>query len=107
MKLNLADFWGLFGIPEPEEVYRFDGSRRFRFDFAWPQYLIAVEIEGGIWIKAAGSHNRPIHFMKDMTKYNLAALHGWRVFRFTPTQFNNGEAGEFLEELFRKLKETN
>ena len=35
---------------EPE--YRFHPVRRWRFDFANPEYKVAIEFEGGIW--AAG-----------------------------------------------------
>ena len=33
-------------VPAWEEEYVFFDGRRFRFDFAWPPFLIAVEIEG-------------------------------------------------------------
>jgi very-short-patch-repair endonuclease len=98
MKLDLSRFWSLFGIPDPVEEFRFDPNRRWRFDFAWPHYRIAVEVEGGIWM--GGRHNRPVGYAKDLEKYNKAAKDGWRVFRFTPQQFKNGEAGEFLEPIF-------
>ena len=100
MKLNLSNFWGLFGIPAPVEEYRFVKDRRWRFDFAWPKYLVACECEGGIWY--GGRHNRPVGYQKDMEKYNRAAAEGWAVFRFTPQQFKSGEAGEFLGEYFKK-----
>lgn len=103
MKLNLSDFWSLFSIPEPVEEYKFLPDRRFRFDYCWPKYHVACECEGGIWIPGGGGHNRPIHFEKDLTKYNLAALNGWVIFRFTPKQFKSGEAGEILEKYFRKI----
>lgn len=104
MKLNLSDFWSLFSIPEPIEEYRFCPDRRWRFDYAWEKYKIALEVEGGIWLRgAAFAHNRPIHFMKDVEKYNRAAFEGWTVFRFTPQQFKSGEAGELLGEYFKKI----
>lgn len=61
--------------------YRFAPPRRFRFDFADPVTLIAVEIEGGNW--TGGRHTRGSGFEMDCKKYNLAALRGWKVFRFT------------------------
>ena len=100
MKLNLSDFWSLFSIPEPVVEYKFLTDRRFRFDFAWLKYRIAVEINGGVFI--GGRHTRGYGYQRDMEKLNLAQAAGWKVFQFTPQQFKNGEAGEFLEEIFRK-----
>lgn len=62
--------------------YRFYMQRRWRFDYALPLYKIAVEVEGGVWTR--GRHVRPKGFLNDITKYNTAALLGWRVFRTTP-----------------------
>ena len=56
-------------------------GRKWRFDFAWPDYMIAVELEGGIWKR--GRHQRPLGFISDTEKYNAAARLGWRVLRFT------------------------
>lgn len=76
-------------INKPDREYKFLESRRFRFDFAWPEEKIAVEIEGGIW--SGGRHTRGKGYQKDMEKYNLAVLEGWRVLRFTPDQINKNE----------------
>lgn len=34
------------GVPLPAVEYRGIPGRRFRFDFAWPELMLAVEIEG-------------------------------------------------------------
>lgn len=64
--------------------HKFHNKRRWRFDFAHPIHMIAVEIEGGVWIK--GRHTRGSGFVKDMEKYNSAEVSGWTVLRFTPDQ---------------------
>jgi len=69
------------GLPLPSREYVFCAERKFRFDFAWPVHRIAVEIEGGVFSR--GRHTRPMGFIKDCEKYNMAALHGWRVLRYT------------------------
>lgn len=101
MKLNLSDFWSLFSIPEPIEEYKFCEDRRWRFDYAWVKYHVALEIEGGLW--SGGRHNRPVGYQKDMEKYNRAGFDNWVVFRFTPEQFKDGTAGEFLEKYFDQI----
>ncbi len=68
------------GVPE----FRFHPTRKWRFDFAWPEHKVAMEIEGAVWVR--GRHTRGSGFVKDMEKYNAAASLGWRVFRFTPQQ---------------------
>lgn len=46
-------------IPGPKTEYRFHAKRRFLFDFAWPEFKVAVEIEGGTWNrKKPGRHTR-------------------------------------------------
>ena len=64
--------------------YKFHPERRWRFDYAIPEYKIALEVEGGVWTQ--GRHTRPQGFLGDVEKYNQATLMGWRVFRTTPTE---------------------
>jgi very-short-patch-repair endonuclease len=61
--------------------YRFDSVRQFKFDFAIPEYRIAVEYEGGTW--TGGGHVRGKVYSSNCEKYNLAAIQGWRVLRYT------------------------
>lgn len=68
--------------PEPEQEYLFAlkaMGRRWRFDFAWPDSLVAVEIDGGQWTPHGGRHNTDA----DREKLNAAAALGWRVMRFS------------------------
>lgn len=68
------------GLPEPEREHRFC-ERRWRFDWAWPERMVAVELEGGIWTN--GRHTRATGYQKDIEKYNTAVLLGWKLIRFT------------------------
>lgn len=70
------------GLPEPVTEYKFHVARKWRFDYAWPLQMIALEVEGGIW--TGGRHTRGSGFLKDVEKYNAAAVHGWRVLRCVP-----------------------
>ena len=70
------------GLPPPVAEYRFAPPRRWRFDFAWPELLIAVEVEGGVWSR--GRHVRGRGYLGDLEKYNAAVVMGWRVLRYTP-----------------------
>ena len=75
--------------------YRFHDERRWRFDFAWPEKWVALEIEGGAWVR--GRHNRAAGFVKDCEKYSVAAAEGWRVLRVTRQQIESGQALEWVE----------
>lgn len=90
-------------LPQPVPEYVFALPRKWRFDFAWPQRQLAVEVEGGVYI--AGRHTRGDSFERDCEKYNEAALLGWLVLRVTPDQVTNGQAIAWIERALAR-KET-
>lgn len=66
--------------PGWEKEYKFDGRRRFRFDFGNHLYNIAVEMEGGIY--TGTGHAKTGRYLKDMEKYNIGQLKGWIILRY-------------------------
>ena len=71
------------GIPKPELEFHFHTTRKWRFDFSWTvPRLVALEVEGGVWTR--GRHGRGSGIVKDIEKYNAAALDGWLVLRVLP-----------------------
>jgi very-short-patch-repair endonuclease len=66
--------------------HQFDAARRWRFDFAWPDLMVAVEVEGGQWVGGHGGSR----FRKDAEKYNEAAIQGWMVLRLTTDMVDDG-----------------
>lgn len=84
------------GIPDPVREHRFFADRRWRFDFAWPKQMLAVEVEGGVW--SNGRHTRPAGFLADIEKYNRATLLGWRVLRVTGEEIRGGSAVAIIIE---------
>lgn len=90
------------GLPEPSIEHRFHPVRRWRFDFAWPDSMVAVEVEGGVY--SGGRHTRGVGFENDCEKYNEATLLGWRVMRVTGTQIQSGQAVEWIERaIYRQV----
>lgn len=85
-------------IKKPVTEHKFLKDRKFRFDFAWPDEKIAVEIEGGIW--TGGRHTRGKGYLKDMEKYNLAVLNSWKVLRFSTDQIMKNETYMNIKRLF-------
>jgi hypothetical protein len=86
------------GLPDPVTEHRFHPDRRWRFDFAWPSKLVAVEIHGGLW--TGGRHSGGRGQLGDMEKMNAAQMLGWRVLQYTPQQL-----GQALTDLAQLLRE--
>lgn len=86
-------------LPKPVREYQFAKTqgRRWRFDFSWPNHLVACECEGGIFVQ--GRHTRGRGFEADCEKYLAALLAGWRVARVTPAMIDDGRAIEALKRL--------
>lgn len=95
-------------IPAPEAEYRFHPIRRWRVDFAWPKYLLAVEIDGTcFWNPKArgGRHNTD----SDRCKMNCLQEMGWTVFRFSTLQIKDDVNGcvEIVNKfILRRLSNT-
>lgn len=77
------------GLPDPVPEFVFHPHRKWRFDYAWPQEKVAVEIEGGIFAREGGRHNRGAGMKADMEKYNAAVILGWGVLRFIPEEMHH------------------
>lgn len=86
------------GLPEPKTEYRFDETRRWRFDIAYPDQKIAMEVDGGTW--GNGRHVRGQGYENDCTKLNTAVILGWAVLRFTGDMVRDGRAVAQVEKIF-------
>ena len=84
------------GLPAPVREYTFAPKRRYRSDFAFPNHMLLVEIEGAIY--TGGRHVRGAGYEADIEKYNLAVLQGYRVLRFSPRMVRDGMALAMIEE---------
>lgn len=123
VEARLATHIRACGLPEPQREYVAFPPRRYRFDFAWPDQKIAVEVDGGIRARtcrtcrgtglgsaqrgrcpscygsgvAAGKHTRKKGIEADCEKALLAFEDGWRVLRVTPQLVLDGRAVRALE----------
>lgn len=84
-------------LVEPVREFRFHDSRKWRFDFAWPDYCVAVEVDGGTYTQ--GRHTRGKGYAEDCRKLDEAAVLGWRVLRFPVDMIRSGEAIRLLERI--------
>lgn len=88
------------GLPEPVREYKFHPTRDWRFDFAWPERKIALEVDGVMW-DVQGGHQAPDDLAIQNQKQNEAIRLGWDVYRFTTAQVRAGEHLGVLEEVLR------
>ena len=79
-----------------EREYVFAPPRRWRFDFAIPDRMVAIEVEGGTW--SGGRHVRGAGYRRDIEKYNAAQALGWRVLRLTTDMVTDGSAMQHVRE---------
>lgn len=84
------------GLPEPVREYQAITGRKFRFDFAWLEHRLLVEVNGGTYTK--GAHSTGQGIARDYEKANLAVLQGWRVLSFDGKSVKSGEAVEVIRK---------
>lgn len=108
-------------LPDPDPEYRFGamaaggpgkglrqrladaGLKDWRFDFAWPDLKLAVEVEGGGWV--GGRHTRGAGFLEDLKKYGAAQRMGWTIYRTAGELIKSGEALQTIEQLIEAMSE--
>jgi hypothetical protein len=89
-------------LPKPEAEFYFATPRRYRFDYAWPSLMLAVEQEGVVYVKGShtlgGRHVSAKGFREDVQKYALAFTLGWTVLRVLPEHIRSGQAADWVEQ---------
>lgn len=69
-----------------QQEYRVVTGRRWRWDYAWPELLIAVEIDG-----FGFGHQTQKRISSAAEKQNAAVLEGWTVLRYTTAMISSRE----------------
>lgn len=105
LKREFLTQWRRLGGPDLEEEYKFHPVRGWAFDFAYiqPGLNIAIELEGGVWLKEKSGHTTGKGYSKDCQKYNQAQLLGFWVFRFTADMLATDPAGH-LEPVIKLMR---
>ena len=78
------------GLPTPEREYAAVPGRRYRWDFAWADARVLVEINGGTYARMG--HSTGAGIARDYEKSNLAVLAGWKAFAFDRRMVEAGTA---------------
>jgi hypothetical protein len=87
------------GYPIPVAEHQFHPTRKWRFDVAFIDLKVAVELQGGVW-KSKSGHNTGVGITKDTEKACNAAVMGWRVLPVTYDQVKKGKLYDWLESIF-------
>lgn len=82
LRAEFARWCQAHGIPAPTPEHQFAPPRRWRMDWAWLEQRVYLEMQGGIWTN--GGHNRGSGYVRDMEKFNAAAVAGWRLLLVVP-----------------------
>jgi len=85
-------------MPTPVIEYKFHPRRRWRFDMAWLEQRVALEVQGGIHMAKSG-HNTAAGITRDCEKANEAVVLGWKVLHVTREQIENGSAINWLRQI--------
>lgn len=94
MQLLLLDVRA-FGVPFETE-HRFAPPRRYRWDLAFPERMVAVEVDGATW--TGGRHTTGRGHQTDCEKRNLGTLMGWRIFTFSTSMIRDGAHMDVLSK---------
>ncbi len=87
------------GLPPPELEVPFTGmtgKRKYRWDFAYPKDMVAVEYQGGTLTGGVG-HTSISGMKRDQAKASEGAACGWRVLWVNAATVESGEALQWLE----------
>ena len=90
-------------LPRPEREFRFNPSRKWRADFAWPSEMLIVEVDGGTHTQ--GRHVRAEGFRIDCEKHNSAVMLGWRVLRGDAKMVKSGDLAKNVEHVLKLNKQ--
>ena len=82
------------GIPAPVYEYKFNPVRRWRFDLCWVPQRVALEVQGGIFVR--GRHSRGAALLKEWEKLNTAAGMGWRLLYCQPRDLCAKETANYV-----------
>jgi len=87
-------------LPEPVCEYQFHETRKWRFDFAWPDQKCAVEYQGLNWKRDGDNsgHQSIAGLMRDFEKLTEASLLGWKLILITAESVNSGQAVAWIEK---------
>lgn len=98
LESRMARLLHTHGLPAPASEVVTGTSGEYRLDFAYPDLLLAVEVDGYAW------HSSPEQFANDARRRNVLAAHGWTVLVFTWWDLSRrpGEVAAEIADAYRR-----
>lgn len=75
----------------------------YRADFAWPEALVVVEVQGGIWGK--GAHSSGTGINRDCAKSVVAQCAGWAVLPITDRMLDGNQQWIWLPRIANLIRD--
>lgn len=99
---RFAELWKQHGFDGPGSAptreHLFHPYRKWRFDFCWPEYKLAVELDG-----MGYGHQSVAQRKADNEKANAAVELGWRILRYDSSQLAKSRLQATIEQVKRCL----
>lgn len=77
--------WRRSGLIGAVAEHQFHPDRKWRFDFAFIKQKVAIEVQGGIFMRRGG-HNTGMALRREHEKRNAAAVLCWRILYCEPRE---------------------
>lgn len=90
LEAEFLSAWRIYGLPfcPPKSQVKFHPIRDWRFDWAWEDRKVGVELHGGEFMKKGG-HTTGVGLTKDCEKIRAAQLCGWIVLPWPGREFRS------------------
>ncbi len=95
-KEELRDQLRVAGVPDPDTEFCFHPTRKWRWDFCWPDKLVAVEYQGGIYNQGKQGHQTTVGIERDCLKFSWGAALGWRLLPINAGMVRDGTALDLI-----------
>ena len=90
-------------LPGFVREYKAIKGRRFKWDFAFLEQRLLIEVQGGVFMRRGG-HTSGVGVTRDCEKHNLAYLAGWGDLLVTTQMVKDGRALEWTKIACGKLE---
>ena len=71
-------------------------GRRFKWDFAFVEDRLLIEVQGAVWVK--GGHSTGVGITRDCEKFSIASANKWFTIPVTTDHVKNGKALEWIKQ---------